>query len=185
MGDMSFSIPIDDATLTALRGHCRQAQESVYRDYSEAAWTLALRLSGCEATAWDAVQSGFVRAFDRIGQLERADRFGPWLRRIVVNQVMDAGRLRLSLGSVESVPEPRVQGPEDGLDLLQAISRLDRWDRSVLWLHDVEGMTHAEIARTLEQSVPWSKTRLSRARGRVRELLNAAPAAPPRSLSHV
>jgi RNA polymerase sigma-70 factor (ECF subfamily) len=43
----------------------------------------------------------------------------------------------------------------------------------VLWLYDVEGMTHAEIAAALNRSVPWSKTRLSRARARMRALLGA------------
>ena len=166
---MSFSSTIDDLTLAGLRRNCRHAQERVYRQYAGAAWTLAMRVCGCEATAWDALQAAFLRAFDRVAQLEQADRFGPWLRRIVVNEVMDSGRRKL-------LPLPREEsaGLADGalgLDLLRALARLEQRDRAVLWLHDVEGMTHAEIAAALEKTVPWSKTRLSRARGRMRELL--------------
>lgn len=181
---MDFSTPIDDVTLAALKRDCRRTQERVYRTYSRPAWTLAVRLSGSEATAWDAVQNGFVKAFDRIAQLERADRFGAWLRRIVVNQVMDAGRRAL-----DPLPEhydPGVEAPDhDGaLDLTRALGRLDALDRAVLWLHDVEGLTHSEIADTLEQSVPWSKTRLSRARARARDLLHAHHEPDGRAMSH-
>jgi RNA polymerase sigma-70 factor (ECF subfamily) len=170
---MDFSTPIDDLTLAALKRDCRRTQEKVYRSYSRPAWTLAVRLSGSEATAWDAVQNGFIKAFEKIAQLERADRFGAWLRRIVVNQVMDAGRR-----SMDGLPEhfePVEASPDhDGaLDLMRALRRLDRLDRAVLWLHDVEGLTHGEIAETLDQSVPWSKTRLSRARAKARQWLQA------------
>lgn len=181
---MNFSTPIDDLTLAALKRDCRRTQEKVYRDYSRPAWTLAVRLSGSESTAWDAVQNGFVKAFEKIAQLERADRFGAWLRRIVVNQVMDAGRR-----SMDPLPEhfdPGADAPDhDGaLDLLRALGKLDALDRTVLWLHDVEGLTHSEIADTLDQSVPWSKTRLSRARAKARELLHPHFEPIARSMPH-
>lgn len=168
---MSFSSAIDDLTLASLRRECRQAQERVYRQYASAAWTLALRLSGCEAAAWDALQAAFLRAFERVAQLERADRFGPWLRRIVVNEVMDSGRRKLLPLPLQFEESGSAGDGALGLDLLRALSRLEQRDRAVLWLHDVEGMTHAEIAAALSRSVPWSKTRLSRARGQMRALL--------------
>ena len=175
---MDFSTPLDEISLAALKRDCRRTQEKVYRDYSRPAWNLAVRLSGSEATAWDAVQNGFVKAFEKIAQLERADRFGAWLRRIVVNQVMDAGRR--SMDPLPEHHEPVEADPDhDGaLDLVRALSRLDAQDRAVLWLHDVEGLTHAEIAETLDQSVPWSKTLLSRARAKARQWLQAPMYAP-------
>lgn len=181
---MNLSSPLDDVTLAALKRDCRRTQERVYRGYSRAAWTLAMRISGCEATAWDAVQNGFVNAFSRVAQLQRADRFGPWLRRIVVNQVMDAARRRMD--SLPEHLEPGQDAPDhDGaVDLVRALDRLDRLDRAVLWLHDVEGLTHAEIAETLEQSVPWSKTRLSRARARARKLLQPLTEPTRRAIQH-
>lgn len=168
---MDFSTPLDEITLAALKRDCRRTQEKVYRAYSRPAWTLAVRLSGNEANAWDAVQNGFVKAFEKIAQLERADRFGAWLRRIVVNQVMDSGRR--SMDPLPEQHEPAEAAPDhDGaLDLLRALGRLETFDRAVLWLHDVEGLTHGEIAETLDQSIPWSKTRLSRARAKARQWL--------------
>lgn len=179
---MSLSSPIDDLALAALKRRCRRTQESVYRQYSQAAWTLALRLSGCEARAWDAVQSAFVLAFERVDQLRRAERFGFWLRRILVNQVMDQHRRQ---SGEQAETETAVEGPDHGaaLDLEQAFDALDPLDRQVVWLHDAEGMKHAEIAELAGRTVSWSKSRLARARERMRERLTAGEQ-PARQVEH-
>ncbi len=170
---MDFSQPLDELTLAALRKRCRRAQERVYRDYSSAAWTLGMRLSGCEAQAWDAVQASFVRAFDKINQLRNPATFGPWLRRLIVNQVMDQHRRSLDALPPDFEAVSEGSATEHGLDLDQALNRLDLLDRSVLWLHDVEGLTHAEIAELAGQTASWSKSRLSRARAKIRKWLDA------------
>ncbi|MGY6553517.1 MAG: RNA polymerase sigma factor [Wenzhouxiangella sp.] len=175
---MDFSRPLDDLSLAALKKRCCQTQERVYRDYANAAWTLGLRLSGCEAQAWDAVQAGFVRAFERIGQLRDASAFGPWLRRLIVNQVMDQHRRAFTALPADHDAADESTAPEDRLDLEQALARLEPLDRAVLWLHDVEGLTHAEIAELAGQSASWSKSRLSRTRARVRAWLEPAETHP-------
>ena len=58
-------------------------------------------------------------------------------------------------------------------DLETALSRLDREDRAVVWLHDVEGYNHREIAGLFGKSESFSKTRLSRARAKLRVLLGS------------
>lgn len=170
---MDFSHPLDELSLAALKKRCPKTQARVYRDYSTAAWTLGLRLSGCEAQAWDAVQAGFVRAFERIGQLRDAAAFGPWLRRLIVNQVMDQHRRRFEALPDDHDHAAESASPEDRLDLEQALARLEPLDRAVLWLHDVEGLTHPEIAELAGQTPSWSKSRLSRTRARVRGWLQA------------
>jgi len=57
------------------------------------------------------------------------------------------------------------------MDLERALARLDPLDRTVVWLHDAEGYTHAEIAELAGQTPSWSKTRLSRSRARLRPFL--------------
>ena len=178
---MDFSRPLDDLSLAALKRRCRRTQERVYRDYSGAAWTLGMRLSGCEARAWDAVQAGFVRAFERIGQLRDAAAFGPWLRRLIVNQVMDQHRSRFEALPADHEATAQTAAPEDGIDIEQALARLNPLDRAVLWLHDVEGLTHAEIAELAGQTPSWSKSRLSRTRARVRGWLEPDEPGPAES----
>ena len=180
---MSFSTPIDEVTFAALRRGCRLTQERVYHSYASAAWTLAVRLSGSEADSWDVVQNSFVKAFSKIEQLNDARRFGGWLRSIVTRQVFDGTRSQtLVLAEVES--DAAASDPALTMDLDKALAKLGNADRAVLWLHDVEGMTHSEIADVLEQSVPWSKTRLSRARARARELLGEDLHEQGRKLAH-
>ncbi|MDZ7791447.1 MAG: sigma-70 family RNA polymerase sigma factor [Xanthomonadales bacterium] len=179
---MSLSSPIDDLVLAALKRRCRRTQERVYRQYSQPAWTLAVRLSGCEARAWDAVQSAFVLAFERVGQLREAKQFGFWLRRILVNQVMDQHR-RQSSEQAEIETAAALRDQDSALDLERALAALEPLDRQVVWLHDGEGMKHAEIAELAGQTVSWSKSRLARAREKLRKQLTAGEV-PARSMEH-
>ncbi|MGY6588042.1 MAG: RNA polymerase sigma factor [Wenzhouxiangella sp.] len=182
---MSFSNGISELSLAALKRGCRHRQEQVYRQYSRCAWTLAVRMSGCEAQAWDAVHAGFVRAFDRVGQLRQADRFGAWFKRIIVNQVMDQMRGQQGFSSLSDRDVLLVaESVNDRLDLQQALSRLSPVDRCVVWLYDAEGFTHREIAELAGQSLSWSKSRLSRAHARLRNLLEDAPSSHLESASH-
>jgi RNA polymerase sigma-70 factor (ECF subfamily) len=179
---MSLSSPIDELALAALKRRCRRTQERVYRQYSQPAWTLAVRLSGCEARAWDAVQQAFVLAFERIGQLRKAEQFGFWLRRILVNQVMDQHRRRAT-EHAEIEEAAALRDHDSALDLERALARLDPLDRQVVWLQDGEGMKHAEIAELAGQTVSWSKSRLARAREKLRHQLTVG-AESARSMEH-
>ncbi|MEX0914794.1 MAG: sigma-70 family RNA polymerase sigma factor [Wenzhouxiangellaceae bacterium] len=180
MSENAFNKPLDAPCLARLQARCRQTQERVYRMFVDPAWNLAIRLTGCDASAWDAVQEAFVQAFRQVRQLRDETAFGFWLRRIVVNQVMNGHRLR----SRESgqMPTDRSGGSPDPawLDLEQALAALDPHDRMVLWLHDAEGMTHEEIASLAGKTVSWSKTRLSRTRARMRQTLDRETEPTPR-----
>lgn len=171
MSRNAFNQPLDALYLARLRKQCRRTQEQVYRMFVDPAWNLAIRLTGCDAGAWDAVQEAFVRAFRQAGQLRDGTAFGFWLRRIVVNQAMDGHRLR-GRESGEMPAEPSGAPPDPAwLDLERALASLDPHDRMVLWLHDAEGMTHEEIASLAGKTVSWSKTRLSRTRAGMRQTL--------------
>ena len=170
MNPSNFAEPIDELCLQALKNECRQTQSQVYQCYAKAAWTLALRLGGCEARAWDAVQEGFLQAFGKIRQLREAQSFGFWLRRIIVNQVMDQHRHKVESLSdtIADLPAPS-SSVDDWMDIEQALLSLQETDRFVIWLHDAEGMTHEEIAELAGQSLSWSKSRLSRARKKLQQ----------------
>jgi RNA polymerase sigma-70 factor (ECF subfamily) len=64
-------------------------------------------------------------------------------------------------------PEPT--GP---IDLEVALNRLSPVTRAVLWLHDVEGYTHEEIAEMMGKTASFSKSQLSRAHKRLRDWLS-------------
>ena len=58
------------------------------------------------------------------------------------------------------------------MDLDSALGALGSEDRAVVWLHDVEGYNHQEIAAFFGKTESFSKTRLSRARAQLKELLD-------------
>lgn len=67
--------------------------------------------------------------------------------------------------------------PAEALDLDQALARLAPLARAVVWLHDVEGLTHAEIGAALGRTASFSKSQLSRAHLQLRDWLRDYAAA--------
>jgi RNA polymerase sigma-70 factor (ECF subfamily) len=63
-----------------------------------------------------------------------------------------------------------------GIDLERAFEQLSETSRVVVWLHDVEGFTHEEIAERMGRTVSFSKSQLARAHARLRRLLSPAVA---------
>ena len=61
--------------------------------------------------------------------------------------------------------------PDDALDLDAALASLPEVTRVVVWLHDVEGYTHKEIADLMGKTESFSKSQLSRAYQRLRPML--------------
>ncbi|MCG6871521.1 MAG: sigma-70 family RNA polymerase sigma factor [Gammaproteobacteria bacterium] len=170
-----FAQPVEEDLIAAARQGRRSALEILFRRFERSVFTLALRVSGSDAEAQDVLQDTFIDAFTRLVQLRRDAAFGPWLRRITLNHAL--GRLRQARRFSDEDPadfqgaDGEAMRTQQRLDLNGALARLSPLSRTVLWLHDVEGMTHSEIASTLEQSESFSKSRLSRAHARLRELL--------------
>jgi RNA polymerase sigma-70 factor (ECF subfamily) len=73
----------------------------------------------------------------------------------------------LNQGAVAGVIEPI------DADLERALAALSDISRTVVWLHDVEDMTHAEIARLFNRTTSFSKTQLARAHQQLRERLKS------------
>jgi RNA polymerase sigma-70 factor (ECF subfamily) len=98
----------------------------------------------------------------------------PWQRsrRWLARRDEDAGR-----GPVEEWQVARESGApqfterSDSLDLERALRRLGDTARAVVWLHDVEGYTHAEIGALFGASASFSKSQLARAHERLRDWL--------------
>src|SRR5690606_19529782 len=70
-------------------------------------------------------------------------------------------------------PGPRVDAQAAAqADLERALAALPALSRTIVWLHDVEGYTHEEIARLFGRTVSFSKSQLARAHARLRERLD-------------
>lgn len=176
MTNSAFDIVLDEVTLArAKRGDLR-ACETIYRSYQAPAYSIAVRICNCRELAQDVTQEAFINAFKRIPQFRGDSPFWGWLRRVVVNQAISALR---KLPRHEAVELEDYMTHSDGdqasmglaMDLSRALELLGDEDRTVVWLHDVEGYQHKEIAEMFGKTESFSKTRLNRARAKLRHLM--------------
>jgi len=167
---------LDEMTLAAARRGDVRACERIYRQFHAPAFNVAARVLNCRETARDVTQEAFITAFRRIGQFRGDAPFWGWMKRVVVNHAISALRKQPS-AEVVTFEDFRAssEGEQDSIgramDLEQALAHLGPEDRAVVWLYDVEGYRHEEIAEQFGMTVSFSKTRLARARKTLRELI--------------
>ena len=142
-------------------------------------YALCLRLTGNRADAEERVQDVFVRAWRKLQLFRGESAFSTWLYRLAVNVVLSSGRGASRAGqrhtslqdSVSADPPDRMPPEGLGIDLERSIAALPDGAREVFVLYDVEGYSHAEIARACGIATGTSKAQLFRARRLLREML--------------
>jgi RNA polymerase sigma-70 factor (ECF subfamily) len=178
MAQNGFDIVIDEVTLAGARRGDRGACERIYRSYHQPAYNVAMRVCNCRELAQEVTQEAFITAFRRVRQFRGDAPFWGWLRRVVVNHAISALR-RLPKADLVEFQDYQAASSGDeasisqAMDLEQALQQLNHHDRAVIWLHDVEGYRHEEIAELFGKTESFSKTRLSRARRKVRDMIEA------------
>ncbi len=157
-------------------------------EYQQLAYNVAYRILGNEDRAMDATQDAFLRGFRALNQY-RGGSFKAWLLRIVTNCSYDVLRVRQRQPTIpiddileddehSMLVEDPSGGPEDRLEqiefdaaMMKALQILPSDQRTVLVLSDVEGLSYEEIAEVTLVSLGTVKSRLSRARAKLREYL--------------
>jgi RNA polymerase sigma-70 factor (ECF subfamily) len=172
----------------AQRGHLDAFNELVLL-YQNQAYNVAYRIMGDSDSAEDATQEAFISAFRAISSY-RGGSFRAWLLRIVTNACYDELRRRKrrptssleALYVTDAMPgDPFVNGAEgpEGYAQRQDLNRalhaglqtLPPDQRVVLVLSDVQGYDYREIAEITGVSLGTIKSRLSRARAKMRDFL--------------
>jgi len=164
-----------------------QAQEAIYRAFERSVFTLARRLVPQRAAAEDLAQDVFVDVLTRLGQYDGRGSFAGWVRTLAVNRCLMHLRspwqrsrcwFERSFGDeIDALPERADESARDGgdaMDLERALARLPDTARAVVWLHDVEGYTHAEIGLLFDSTPSFSKSQLARAHETLRGWLHAS-----------
>ena len=149
------------------------ATESIYRSFERPVFTLGLRICQCEQDALDVLQETFIQVFTRLHQFAGEAPFWSWLRQVAVNCSLARLRKRKLIPVGWNEDSAATAGNDAGMqmDLVAALAKLPADARAVVWLYDVEGLTHKEIADQFGKSISFSKTQLSRAHARLRDLL--------------
>jgi RNA polymerase sigma-70 factor (ECF subfamily) len=153
-----------------------------------------------EAEAEDVMQQAYVNAYAHLRQFDGRAQFSTWLTRITVNEAIARRRRRALYQSIDatdtalaetvalmrpgSTPEKEAFSREISALVESAIDELPDGCREVFMLRQVEGLSTAETASSLEVSEDVVKTRLSRARAMLRrDLAERAGLAAPHSFT--
>ena len=120
----------------------------------------------------DAIQEAIVKAFSGLHTLRRDSYAKTWLVRIVINECYTIMRKEKRVVSIEDyTPEEEAESTRDYSDLYEAVSRLPKEQRLSVALYYMEGYSVKEIAGLMETSESAVKSRLARARARLKQEL--------------
>lgn len=187
------AVPADDEArlVAAAKSGDLNAFDLLVSRYERKIFRLTLRITQNREDAEDAMQEAFLKAYEHLSDFQGGSRFYTWLVRIGVNQALMKLRKRrpnqVSLDEPTETddsevfkeiadwgpsPEQRFAQTELHEILDRAITGLEPDYRNVFILRDVEGIPTEEAAQLLAISVPAVKTRLLRARLKLRQNLN-------------
>ena len=147
----------------------RKAQEQLYRLYSSKLFAVCLKYSRNYTEAQDNLQDGFILIFNKIAQYSFKGSFDGWLKRVMINHVLQQYRTQtfLSLVNEDVAVDYEVEIDDENISLdylLKIIQELPDRYRLVFNLYVNDDYSHAEIAEMLSITTGTSKSNLSRAR---------------------
>lgn len=164
--------------------------QALLRPHIEIMYRMAFRWTQSQADAEDLVQDVLVRLATQVSELEKVDNLKPWLIKVLYNRFVDVYRRQRRSPVVETdvydesdndTTESIVDRAADTKNtlsqlelrqqLLHAIYQLDEEQQDVVLLHDLEGYTATEVADIMGTSVGTVKSRLHRARNKLKEFL--------------
>ena len=194
------NINVDDAVLIK---QCRRgdpaATERLILKYQNRIYNVILKICANPDDAAELTQETFVKVIENIDRFQGRSGFYTWAFRIAVNLTLNyckrsarhaatsieaehdrqnhrAGRLAIKdFLADDSSPDPALvaQNRELCEIVVESLMKLDESQRAVLVLRDIEGMNYVQIADVLDIQLGTVKSRLSRARSKLREILEA------------
>jgi RNA polymerase sigma-70 factor (ECF subfamily) len=177
--------PTDEALVAQVKQGKIAAFETLAARYEKKVYSLAWRLTGNREDAGDLAQEAFVKAWRSMGGFRGDAAFGTWMTSIVTNLWRDELRKRHTayealderldqIPSAEAGPETLYERKERSEGIQALINDLDPEYRLILVLRDAEGYAYRDIADMTGLPLGTVKSRISRARTRMKELLKAA-----------
>jgi RNA polymerase sigma-70 factor (ECF subfamily) len=179
---MTISLAVPDILVARAKSGDLEALEALYRAFETPVYNVALRVLRRPEDAEDVLQETFLEVVRNIKQYRGEGHLWGWIRRIAVSKALMRVRSD-QVREADEFHEESVAGGGGGgrlgttgvparIDLERAFERLSRTSRAVVWLHDVEGYTHEEIAELMGKTVSFSKSQLARAHARLRTMLD-------------
>jgi RNA polymerase sigma factor (sigma-70 family) len=151
-----------------------EAQEALYRAFEVPVYNLARRICRTTEDAEDVLQETFLEVYRSIRRFRGDGSLWGWVRTITASKALmrlRRNKYRDTDELQDDVVPIRREDTALRMDLEAALERLPETSRAVVWLHDVEGYTHEEIAGMMSRTVSFSKSQLARAHARLRRWL--------------
>jgi RNA polymerase sigma-70 factor, ECF subfamily len=156
--------------------------EELVRKYQDRIYNLCRYMIQDTHDAQDAAQDVFLKAYRNLNAFKPDSSLYTWLYRIAVNTCLDHKKKSRpeqaedesaidDLASAEPSPEQRYQSKEIGQAIRMALQKLPEHLRAAVVLKEIEDLSYEEIAEVLHTSVGTVKSRISRAREELRQLL--------------
>jgi RNA polymerase sigma-70 factor (ECF subfamily) len=167
------------ALIDAVRRGAPGSHEAIYHRYKRRVFALAVRIVGA-VEAEEVAQEAFIRVFRGLPKFRGDAALGTWIYRLAVNAALSHRSRRANAPAPDRddvAPEHAVAAPAETRDgalrrqLEAALARLPVGYRTVIVLHDIEGLEHEDVAAILGCHVGTSKSQLHKARARLREAL--------------
>jgi RNA polymerase sigma factor (sigma-70 family) len=180
-------IEVSTDELAAARGGDVAARRVLFERVAPATLGIIRRIVRQKAMAEDLLHDTLIAMFEHLQEFRGEAPFGAWVRRIAVSRCLMAfrspwHRARLTLDAwIESGTVGTTESDaadSDLIDLDRALARLSPLTRAVVWLYDVEGWSHEEIARAFGRTVSFSKSQLARGHAKLRDQLVAPVTVP-------
>lgn len=164
------------------------AFEQLVATYEKRIYALAYRSSGNIQDAQDITQEVFLRVYRSLDRFRQNSSFGTWVYRITMNICVDFARHNAARPETVSLtqedgerplkdatalnqPEQAAENQELRIELHTALQLLSAEHREIVLLRDVADLSYTAIAAALEISEGTVKSRLARARNRLRDIL--------------
>lgn len=148
--------------------------EALYRAFETPVYNLCRRICRTAEDAEDVMQETFFEVCRSIGQYREEGSLWGWIRTIAASKALmrlRRNKYRDADELLEDAAPARRDETHLRMDLEAALERLPEVSRAVVWLHDVEGYTHEEIAAMMGKTTSFSKSQLARAHARLRRWL--------------
>ena len=168
----------------------QQAFEQLVLENQNKVYSLALRLVNDREEAADLAQEAFVRAWQGLASFQGESSFSTWVYRLTTNVCIDHLRKQKRRESVEPAvslddpdsgwaepaawdqdPHRQLERSERGKALARGLERLPEWQRQILVLRELSGLSYQEIGQSLGIDLGTVKSRIARARLSLRKIL--------------
>ena len=185
-----MTTPVEETLIAQSRAGDLESFNALVKMYQNQVYGVALRMVRDAALAEDLAQDAFISAFRNLNQY-RGGSFKSWLMRIVRNATLDSLRrtqrrptdsldenmvaFESQLVSDEPSPADVAENAELGDHITDVMAELHPDQKMALVLIDIEGYSYEDAAQAMSVGVGTVKSRLSRARARMRETLMADP----------